>query len=348
MRPSTALPREKGSSPRFSEAAVFAVLFLLAAVSLTVGSYPIPLRELLPILTGKTGGTAADVFFGLRLPRVLGGIVAGGVLGVTGAVCQTVFGNPLASPDLTGVASGASFGAAAAILAGVGFSGFGKAGISFLCGMAALGVLLLLVRLAGRSGAERRSTYVLAGILVSAAADAGVMFLKTTADPEKHLAAIEFFTMGSFAAMTAEKLAVMALCVLPPVLLLLLFSRQALILSRGSEEARSVGVSPALWRTVLLTLSTWAVAGVVSTVGVVGFAGLIVPHVTLAMTGRKSGPYFVLCFGVGGITVLLSDLLARTVSPGEELPVSIFCVGFAVLWFLLLFCRGKVIGGSDE
>lgn len=345
MKPSTALPPTKKLSPRSSGKtlpAVFAVLVLLSVVSLCFGSYELTFSVLWKIVTGRETGTASTVFFGLRLPRVLTAILAGGVLGVTGAVCQTVFCNPLASPDITGVASGCSLGAAAAILFGL--PAAWRAPVSFAGGIAALAFLLLFVSSAGRAGAERKSTYLLAGILVSAAADAGVMILKTAADPERELAAIEYWTMGSFAAVTGEKALLTACFSLPPLLLLLLFSRQALILSRGSEEARAVGVSPAVWQTVLLLLSTFAVAGVVSAVGVIGFVGLIVPHIALALGGSRGRGFLPLCFGIGSSLTVLSDLLSRTVISGAELPVSIFCVGFAVLWFAFLFCRGKAMG----
>lgn len=333
----------KTISPRFfrkAEAAVFAVLAVLSVVSLCSGSYPLHIADLFRIVTGKETGTAMTVFFGLRLPRVLTAVLAGGVLGVTGAVCQTVFGNPLASPDLTGVASGCSFGAAAALLLGLPASL--RVTVSFAGGNAALFMLFLFVRVSGRT--ERRSTYLLAGILVSAAADAGLMILKAAADPERELAAIEYWTMGSFAAVTAEKALTAACFSLPPLLFLMLFSRQALILSRGSEEARAVGVSPAVWQPLLLLLSTLAVAGVVSAVGVIGFVGLIVPHIALALGGSRGRGFLPLCFGVGGCLTVLSDLLSRTLVPGAELPVSIFCVGFAVLWFAFLFCRRKGVG----
>lgn len=345
MRPSTASLPTKTILPRSSrkaEAAVFAVLAVLSVVSLRFGGYPLTFSDLFRIVNGKETGTAMTVFFGLRLPRVLTAILAGGVLGVTGAVCQTVFSNPLASPDLTGVASGCSLGAAAAIL--LGLPAALRVPVSFAGGVAALALLLLLVRVSGKHGAEPRSTYLLAGILISAAADAGLMMLKTAADPERELAAIEYWTMGSFAAMTGEKALTAACFSLPPLLLLMLFSRQALILSRGREEARAVGVSPAVWQTVLLLLCTLAVAGVISAVGVIGFVGLIVPHIALALGGSRGRGFLPLCFGVGGILTVLSDLLARTVVRGAELPVSIFCVGFAVLWFAFLFCRRKGVG----
>jgi len=334
MKRSTAsLPT--GNSLTRSDNRVFFIallgLILVFLVSLGFGSYP------MNIFSPNADEMATKVFWTLRFPRVLAATLVGGVLGVTGAVCQTVFSNPLASPDITGVASGASFGAAAAILLGLG--GMGRVGFAFVGGMLALGVLLLLVRLSGKAGTERRGRYLLAGIIVTSAANAGVMVLKTVADPERELAAIEFWTMGSFAAMTAQKLGVMALTSLPPLVLLLLFSRQALILSRGREEARSLGVSPALWQTLLLLFSTWSVAGVVSGVGVIGFVGLIVPHIALSLGGKRSRGFLPLCFLLGAILTVLADLLARTLADGAELPVGIFCVGFAVVWFVWLFCR---------
>ena len=319
---------------------IFLCLLLgLSLLSVCFGSYPLRL-----FAYGTWDAADRNIFFGLRLPRVLAGILAGGVLGVTGAICQTVFCNPLASPDITGVASGASFGAAAAIL--LGCAGFVRIGLAFIGGLGALLLLLLLVRLSGSAGAEQKSRYLLAGILVSSAADAGLMILKTAADPERELAAIEFWTMGSFAALTAQKFILMALSSLPPLILLFLFSRQALILSRGREEARAVGVSPALWQSILLFLTTWAVAGVVSTVGVIGFIGLIVPHMALAIGRKRSGGFLPLCFLIGAILTVISDLLARTAVSGSELPVSIFSVGFAVIWFACLFCTGKVTEGA--
>jgi len=342
MKHSTDLSPKRKNWIRFRDRPVLflsLLLLILTLVSLCFGSYPLRFFG-----DAAERETAVNVFVRLRLPRVFTGILAGGVLGVTGAVCQTIFCNPLASPDITGVASGASFGAAGAILLGA--SGFALTGIAFLGGLSALAFLLLLVRLSGFSGTEQRGRYLLAGILVSSAADAGVMILKTASDPERELAAIEFWTMGSLASITDRRFLLMALSSVPPLILLFLFSRQALILSRGREEARAVGLSPARWQMILLLLSTWAVAGVVSTVGVIGFVGLIVPHIALNVTHSRAKPFLPVCFLMGAALTLLSDLLARTVLTGSELPVSIFCVGFAVLWFLWLFCRGKVMGGE--
>ncbi len=322
------------------------LVFLLIFISLGVGSYPLPLRTIAVIVLGQERGMAAAVFWRLRLPRVLAGLCAGMVFGVSGAVCQTVFDNPLASPDLTGVASGASVGAAVAIVSGSG-AVWQRIGLSFCGGMLALGALFLLVRFVN---GERRSAFLLAGIIISAAADACFMVMKIAADPERELAAIEYFTMGTFAAVTWEKALGMLTVAVPATLLLLLLSRAAMLLSRGTDAARSLGLHPVRWNMLLLTVSTLAVAAVVSVVGVIGFAGLIVPHMAGMLFRRRCGGYFCLCAILGAALILAADLFSRSVKTGAELPVSIFCVIFSIAVLILLCVRrtagGYFIGGS--
>ncbi len=342
MKRSTALhPQPRPWSLSSNHVFFLCVLLLvgLTLVSLCIGSFPLDLFAL-----GKDD-MQRRVFFNLRLPRVLAAVITGGVLGVTGAVCQTVFCNPLASPDITGVASGASFGAAFAILTTS--SMVLRMGFAFVGGVAALALLLFFVRLSGKAGAEEKGRYLLSGILVSAAAEAGLMLLKTAADPERELAAIEFWTMGSFAAMTAQRFLWMTLASLPPVVLLVLFAKQSQLLSFGREEATVFGLSVRFWQPFLLLLCALSVAGVVSIVGVIGFVGLIVPHIALSLLKTRSKWYLPLCFVIGAGLTVLSDLFARTVVPGAELPVGIFTVGLAVVWFFCLFCRGKVFGGDN-
>ncbi len=215
------------------------------------------------------------------------GLISGLSLGVAGGVYQTIFRNPLASPDLTGVASGASLGAACVIVLGAGGSGEIMAG-AFTMGMLALGLVLLLV---GAARLERTGSYILAGVVVSALAEAGLMALKVMADPERELAALEVWTMGSLASITASKVVLPAIVVAVCLGLLLLFRREVLMLSLGEEgAARSMGLDPVLWRAVLLGITTLMVAAVVSVTGVISFVGLIAPHIAFLLLGRRGGP----------------------------------------------------------
>lgn len=320
--------------------AVTGILILLILISLTVGSYPLSLRE----IAGSIGDVflprteqpmSSRVFWGLRFPRTLTALLSGMILGLCGGVYQMLFRSPLASPDLTGIASGASFGAALAIVWGIG-SSFGRMSFAFAGGMLSLLLVLLLVRAAG---GERMGVYILAGIIISSSADAGLMILKTLADPERQLAAIDFWTMGSLAAVSSEKSVPLTILALPAVLLLLLFRRPVTMLSLGGDECRAMGLSPDVWRTILLSLATLAVSASAAVTGTIGFVGLTAPHIARFLYGRRSGMYLPLCALLGGILLLAADLAARTVGGGAELPVSIFTVAAGVPVLVVLLCR---------
>ena len=329
--------REKGRE-RLALGAAILLTAVLALLSVRVGSYPLSTGQILDILSGGLAGTTpAHVLWNLRLPRVGMGLLAGWALGMAGGVYQTVFRNPLASPDLTGVASGASFGAAWAIVLGAGTS-LQIMGGAFIMGRLSLLLVLALVRWAGM---ERTGAYILAGVIVSSAADAGLMVLKTIADPEGELAAIEFWTMGSLSAMTGDKLRGAASAILIPLALLLLFRRQALTLSLGEEGARALGLEPRRWRGLLLGLTTLMVAAVASVAGVIAFLGLIAPHIAFLLLGRRGGPYLPLCALMGGAILLAADLLARGFSQGTELPLSIWTVLFGAPVLTALLLRGR-------
>lgn len=308
----------------------------LAAAGLLTGSFPLSFSEILR----DPGGLSARVFWQLRLPRTLMGLAGGWALGMAGGVYQTVFANPLASPDLTGVSSGASLGAAAAIVLGVG----GRLSVtlfSFAFGMAALAAVLGLVSAARLA---RTGSYLLAGVIVSSLAEAGLMVLKTLADPEGQLGAIESWTMGSLSAVTAQKIALPALLAAGCALVLWLVRKPILMLSLGESTARSLGLDPALWRALVLSLTTLMVAAVVSVLGAVAFVGLIAPHIARLLLGRRGGPYLPLCGLVGGTVLLCADLPARVYT----LPLSIFTVLLAVPVLAALLWRRKEGAYGDD
>ena len=307
----------------------------LAAAGLLIGSFPLSFSEILR----DPGGLSARVFWQLRLPRTLMGLAGGWALGMAGGVYQTVFANPLASPDLTGVSSGASLGAATAIVLGAG----GRLSVtlfSFAFGMAALAAVLGLVSAARLA---RTGSYLLAGVIVSSLAEAGLMVLKTLADPEGQLGAIESWTMGSLSAVTAQKIALPALLAAGCAALLWLVRKPILMLSLGESTARGLGLDPALWRALVLSLTTLMVAAVVSVCGAVAFVGLIAPHIAFFLGGRRGGPYLALCGLCGAAVLLAADLPARLLN----LPLSIFTVAAAVPVLLVLLVRqGR--GGEDD
>lgn len=297
-------------------------------LSLAVGRYPIHWGQL------GTDSMSRQVFLTLRLPRTGMALTAGFALGVAGSVYQTVFQNPLASPDVIGVASGASAGAAAAILL-LGGGGLATALLAFGGGLLAVLAALALSALSGRRGT---ASLVLSGIVVNALAQSLLMLMKLTADPERELASIEFWTMGSFAGVTDRKLLGVLPWVLAGLLGLFLLRRQVLLLSLGSDEARMLGVPVARTRALVLLLATLVTGAVISVTGLISFAGLLAPHTArlLARTSRPStGVLAGLC---GGVLLLLADTLARSVG-GAEVPISVITSLLGAPFLFWLMCR---------
>ena len=300
--------------------------------SICIGNYPISIREIISILTGgEVSVMTRKVFFTLRLPRTCMGVMAGAGLGVAGSVYQMIFRNPLASPDIIGVSSGANLGAAIAI--GVGGIALG----AFAGGLLAVAFVVLLVR---ATRANTTATYVLAGIVISAVAKSVIMLLKYYADSESNLAAIEYWTMGSFAGVTASKV----LSILPFWLIgfvgLFLLHRQVGLLSLNEEECRTLGVRLYRVRLTVLTLSTLLVASIVSITGLISFIGLIAPHIARMMIKRENTDTMVLSAMVGAAVMLVADIFARSLYAGG-LPISILTTIIGVPVLVYFMCKRK-------
>ena len=302
----------------------------LAAASLFVGKYPLTLSGL---LAGDE--MQVRVFWTLRFSRAVMGAAGGFALGAAGFVYQTVFRNPLASPDVIGVSSGASAGAAAGILflsgaAEVTLAAFGGA-------LAAVGLALALSTL-DRSG--RKGTIVLAGVAVHALAQTALMSLKLMADPEKELASIEYWIMGSLNGISGYSIGGnMVLCAVC-VMALFLLHRQILLLAAEEGEARMLGVRVGQLRLAVLLAATLVVSCVVSLTGLISFVGLLAPHGARLLT-RRNGPGTMLLGGLlGGILLTGADILARSVGP-TELPVSIFTSLLGAPFLIFLIVRGR-------
>lgn len=243
---------------KLPKALLFSVVLILLVISFFIsignGQFPISFNEIIAILTGAdVRDITARVFFQLRLPRTIMAMMAGIGLGIAGNIYQTIFKNPLASPDIIGVSPGATLGAAVSIVL-LGSSTLTIASGAFIGGIVVVLFVLLLVRL---SPSNTMATYVLAGIVMGSIARAFIMTLKYFADPTHELAAIEFWTMGSLASVTATKV----LTILPlfglSLLGVILLRRQIDLLSLGEDEARMLGVPLSQVRLLVLGLSTF-------------------------------------------------------------------------------------------
>ncbi|MFI3250523.1 MAG: iron ABC transporter permease [Eubacteriales bacterium] len=306
------------------------VLLLVAGfvLSLVTGKYPLTLTDL---LSGDE--TSLQVFWNLRFARSVMAMVAGFGLAMTGYVFQTVFQNPIASPDIMGVSSGACVGAGVAIVFLDAYSG-ATALFAFFGGILAVMLSMTFARLSPES---KLATFVLSGVAVNALAEALLMLIKMTADPLGKLAMLEFWTMGSFATVTAKD----TYLTLPMVLLssvgLLLMYRQITLLALDGEDAKMLGVSVAKVRCIVIVLATLVVSIIVSNVGRISFIGLIAPHIMRLLTRTHSVGSMFFSGLLGGAIILFADSLARSLG-SAEIPISILTslIGAPILICLVL------------
>lgn len=298
------------------------LLSILCVISLSVGRYKISIDDIPKILRGTATTMKMNVFFNLRLPRTILVVLAGFALSYVGSVLQTIFKNPLAAPEIIGVSSGASVGAAFSIVMLSG--GFYITMISAFAGaILALGISLMIV---SKSNQKSLASFVLSGIAVNAIAQSLIMFLKMVADPERQLASIEFWMMGGFNTITASKVRLILPITLISLFLLIMYRRQVEILSLKDEEAKTLGVNLKRIRPMILLLCSVVVASIVSVSGLISFIGLIGPHLSRLLLKRNSSQVWIVSGLIGSCLLLISDIIARSVL-ASEIPISI-CTSF--------------------
>jgi len=305
-------------------------MLVLTGISLLTGKYPLSLEKLL-----AGDDLQLRVFTTLRLSRTLVGLIGGFSLGVSGFVYQTVFRNPLASPDIIGVSSGASAGAAAGILF---LSGAAAVTASAFAGAVAAVLLALALASLDRSG--KSGTIVLAGIAVHSLAQTALMCLKLTADPERELASIEYWIMGSLNGVNAHALRGSLWLCLACIAALFLLHRQIILLSAEEGEARTLGVNVGVLRLIVLLLATLTVANVVSLTGLISFVGLLAPHGARLLSKNNRIGTMLLSGFLGAAILLAADILARSVA-ATELPVSIFTSLIGAPFLIALLVRRR-------
>lgn len=304
-------------------------------LSLLVGRYPSAGLVTWERLTGDA--LAQRLVFNLRLPRLLAALLLGISLSAAGMVFQLLFSNPLVEPGFLGVSQGAAFGAAFCIVF-LGGSAVVVQGLAALTALAGLGFSYLLARRIRYGGWVLR--FVLAGIAVSALFSAGLGLLKYVSDPLRQLPEITFWLLGGLASVTWSKL----LSILPAVLLglplVFLFRWRLNLLALSEATAFSLGAAPGRERLLLIVAAVLPIAGLISVAGIVGWVGLIIPHIARRLFGADSRYAMPAAMLLGGIFVMLCDDLARTLLPGE-IPLGILTSLFgAVIFIGLMVARG--------
>lgn len=279
----------------------------------------------------------SPIFWHLRLPRVVMSVLVGAILSVCGAAYQSIFRNPLTDPYVLGVSSGASLGAAVAILLGLEAYLWGVGGMALL---AALLTVLFIYCIASIGNRMHTTTLLLTGVCLTLLISAVISFLMVL--NQEKMDTIIFWTMGSFGSAAWADVAILAPVAVLGIGVVLWYSRDLNLLLAGSEAARSMGVEVEKVKRTLLLFTTLMVAFAVSSCGVIGFVGLIVPHAVRLVAGpdnRRVVLYAMLC---GAIFVLVCDTLARYLLRPSELPVgSITSIIGAPLFIYLLYKNKK-------
>ncbi|WP_083078481.1 FecCD family ABC transporter permease [Actinobaculum suis] len=276
----------------------------------------------------------------IRLPRVILTMLIGGALAISGAVLQSLFRNPLVSPDIVGVSSASAFGGVLAILLGT--SSLLLMGSSFLFGLLAVCIVLSIGKIRTSSPTL---TIVLAGIVVSAFFNAMVSLMTYVADPYEKLPSINFWLMGSFAAATWQKVTVVLLPVLVGCLVVFALRWRINILSLGDEEARALGLNPGLLRWTLIFAVSLLTAAAVSVSGVIGWVGLVIPHLVRLLVGHDNRVVLPESFLAGSFYLLVIDTIARCATT-VEIPIGILTATIGAPVFIGLLVQRARKGQS--
>lgn len=310
------------------------VIFLL---SLTVGQYDIAIGDIGRILgVGPLAVTTLEesVIWQIRLPRLVLGLLVGAALGVGGALMQAVFANPLAEPSVIGVTSGAGVGAAVVIVFGLNF--LGATTVAFFAFVAAIITTVLVYQLSRFGGRVNVTSLILVGIAVNAVAGAAisllVFFAPTTSREE-----IIFWQMGTLSGAQWSHVSIIGAIVACGIVASWFIRKQLDVLALGERAATHVGVNVVRLRLVAILLATLLTAGAVSFAGIIGFVGLIVPHIVRSVAG-PSNAILIPVSALGGAALIgLADIGSRTLIPFADLPIGIFTALVGGPTFFILF-----------
>jgi iron complex transport system permease protein len=320
------------------------VLIGLAVVvffgSFLVGRYPISPKTVADILISQFAdvphyweSTMEQVVMQVRLPRIALGLLVGGVLSVSGASYQTLFKNPMVSPDILGVSAGAGFGAA---LAMIGHGGWWQIQTTaFFFGLVAVVSAYLIAYVFGK---QTITILILGGIVVSSLFQSLLSILKTLADTENELPAITFWLMGGLGKGSNEDLLFMLPAVVLSLLLLFLFRHQVNALSAGEDEAATMGVNVPLVKLIIVSCSTLMTVCAVSICGIIGWVGMVVPHIARLLIGADYSKLAASSFFIGGVFLVIIDNIIRGFE-GVELPLGVLTALVGTPVFVLLLSR---------
>jgi iron complex transport system permease protein len=317
---------------------VLAVLFIFSFV---LGRYPISPGDVLKVLASHivpayhfNTGIINTIVIQIRLPRILAAMVVGASLALSGVSFQGLFRNPLVSPDILGVSSGAGFGAALAIL----LSGNQLAiQVSAFCfALLAVGISYGISKMVK---GNPTLSLILAGMAIASLFGAMLSLVKYVADPVNQLPAITYWLMGSLASVGSKGLLYAAIPMLIGMIVLILIRWRFNVLAMGEEEAKALGVDTGRLRVIIVVCCTMITASAVCISGTIGWVGLVIPHIGRALVGPDHKRLLPVCLLIGAIFLLLIDDIARVVA-SVEIPIGILTAIVGIPFFVFLLKRG--------
>lgn len=311
---------------------------LIAAVlfSLTVGPVSLGVMEIADVLAGGGEDRARRLIIGIRLPRIVLAVLVGGALATAGAVFQALLRNPLADPYILGVSGGAAVGAVGAIVLGMAGSAFVVTGGALVGAVVAMALVLRIALSVG--GALDTRVLLLSGVIVGAFFNAVILLLLTLADAESFRSAI-FWMMGRLTGVGWGGLAALTAFLAPCLVVLFALARPFNVLATGEETATYLGVPVEQVKKAAYFTSSLLVAATVSVAGIIGFVGLIVPHAVRMLVSSDHRLLLPASFLGGGVLLVLTDTVARTVAAPQELPTGVITALIGVPLFAVLLVR---------
>jgi len=322
---------------RASYVAASAALVALVALAFAVGRYPVSLAELLAVLTGQpVGANVETVVLQVRGPRVLAALLVGAALAAAGTAYQGMFRNPLVSPDILGVSTGAALGAVLAIFLSKDI--LLTQIFAFGGGLAAVGLVYAVgSRLRGH---DPLLALVLTGVVIGTLLGSAIALIKYLADPYNQLPAITFWLLGSLAAISPKDLFYCLPLVLVGLVPMLLLRWRMNLLALPDDEARALGVNTRRLRATVVACATLITASVVAVSGIIGWVGLLIPHAARLLVGPDFGRLLPLAMLIGAAFMLAVDTLCRTLAM-IEVPPGVLTALIGTPFFLWLFALAR-------
>ena len=266
----------------------------------------------------------------IRIPRAITAIVCGAGLAVSGCALQGIFSNPLIGPQIIGVYSGAAFGGALGIL--ISEESFLVLFLAFSFGILSMLIVFFIARV---KGVANRLTLVLAGIVSSSFFLALVSLVKFLADPDDKLPAITYWLMGTFSTSSYEKIYIVSPIIIISIFILILLSFRIDVLNLGDDHARSLGINVELNRWIIISLVTVICASIVSIAGVIGWVGLVIPHIARSFSSSNHKSLLITCVIFGSYYMLIIDLMCRGFS-SMEIPLGVVTALIGAPFFAVL------------